>query len=71
LGEILQNAEKSPYIKASLTPHLSKGFADTIRALKPEHTWVVCPMTGPGYPLASGARVEGISECLKELGTFL
>jgi predicted AAA+ superfamily ATPase len=57
-------------IKASLTPHLSKGFADTIKALKPERTWVVCPMTDPGYPIASGARVLGISECLKELGTF-
>ncbi len=57
-------------IKASLTPHLSKGFADTIRALKPERTWVICPMTDPGYPIASGARVAGISECLKELGTI-
>jgi len=58
-------------IKASLTPHLSKGFADTIKALRPERIWVVCPMTDPGYPIASGARVLGISECLKELGAFL
>ncbi|MEN6490240.1 MAG: DUF4143 domain-containing protein [Smithella sp.] len=58
-------------IKASLTPHLSRGFADTVRVLKPERTWVVCPMTDPGYPIASGARVSGISECLKELGAFL
>ncbi|NTW07346.1 MAG: ATP-binding protein [Syntrophaceae bacterium] len=58
-------------IKASLTPHLSKGFADTIRVLKPERTWVVCPMTDPGYPIASGARVSGISECLKDLGALL
>jgi len=58
-------------IKASLTPHLSKGFADTIRVLKPERTWVVCPMTDPGYPIASGARVLGISECLRDLGALL
>ena len=54
-------------IKASLTPHLSKGFSDTIAALKPERAWVVCPMTGRGYPIQSGARVGGISECLKEM----
>lgn len=54
-------------IKASLTPHLSRGFADTIKALKPDHTWVLCPMTGTGYPISSGARVLGINECLGEL----
>lgn len=58
-------------IKASLTPHLSKGFADTIGTLKPERTWVVCPMTDSGYPISSGARVAGISECLKELDAFV
>jgi len=58
-------------IKASLTPHLSKGFADTISTLKPERTWVVCPMTDPGYPIKSGARVVGISECLRDLSAYL
>ena len=58
-------------IKASLTPHLSKGFVNTIKTLKPERTRVVCPMTEPGYMIASGARVLGISECLQELGAFL
>ena len=58
-------------IKASLTPHLSKGFSDTMTALKPERTWVVCPMTDPGYPIQSGARVTGISECLKEMDVFI
>jgi uncharacterized protein len=58
-------------IKASLTPHLSKGFSDTMAALKPERTWVVCPMTDPGYPIQSGARVVGINECLKEMDAFL
>ncbi len=57
-------------IKASLTPHLSKGFAETIAALKPERTWGVCPMTDSGYPIKSGARVTGISECLKELRDY-
>lgn len=54
-------------IKASLTPHLSRGFADTVRALKPDYTRVLCPMTETGYPISSGARVLGINECLKEL----
>jgi len=58
-------------IKASLTPHLSKGFSDTMTALKPERTWVVCPMTDSGYPIQSGARVAGINECLKEMDAFL
>ena len=57
-------------IKASLTPHLSKGFSDTMATLKPERAWVVCPMTGRGYPIQSGARVVGISECLKEMEGF-
>lgn len=57
-------------IKASLTPHLSRGFADTIAALKPERTWVVCPLTDSGYPIASGARVTGISECLKDMEEY-
>ena len=58
-------------IKASLTPHLSKGFSDTMATLKPERAWVVCPMTGRGYPIQSGARVVGISECLKEMDAFI
>ena len=58
-------------IKASLTPHLSKGFSDTMAALRPERTWVVCPMTGDGYPINSGARVSGINECLKEMDSFI
>lgn len=58
-------------IKASLTPHLSKGFPDTLEMLKPEYIRVVCPMTDLGYPIRNGARVVGISECLKELNAFL
>ena len=54
-------------IKASLSPHLSRGFPDTIDVLKPERTWVVCPMDGPGYPIREGVRVAGIQECLRDL----
>lgn len=57
-------------IKASLTPHLSRGFADTIKALNPERVRVVCPMTDPGYPIQSGARITGISECLFDLAVY-
>ena len=58
-------------IKASLTPHLSRGFPETIKALKPERTWVVCPLTDSGYSLTSGARVTGINECLKDLSAYI
>lgn len=58
-------------IRASLTPHLSRGFAETIANLKPEKTWVVCPMTDPGYTVQSGGRVVGIGECLKEMDSFI
>jgi hypothetical protein len=57
-------------IKASLTPHLSKGFADTMKALTPERVWVVCPMTDSGYPIQSDGRVTGISECLGDLAVY-
>jgi hypothetical protein len=49
------------------SPHLSRGFPGTLEALQPEKTWVVCPMTGPGYNLRPGVRIVGIEECLKEL----
>lgn len=58
-------------IKASLSPHLSRGFPDTLVALNPERTWVVCPMTDSSYPIRNGARVAGISECLRDLEAFL
>lgn len=54
-------------IKASLSPHLSRGFPETLAILEPEHSWVVCPTDGAGYPMRAGARVVGIAECLKEL----
>ncbi len=51
--------------KASLSPHLTRGFPGTLKALQPEKTWVVCPMIDPGYHLRPGVRVVGIEECLK------
>jgi predicted AAA+ superfamily ATPase len=57
-------------IKASLSPHLSRGFSGTLEILKPERAWIVCPMDEPGYPTRSGARVTGIRECLRDLQGF-
>ena len=54
-------------IKASLSPHLSKGFRGTIEALSPEEVRVVCPLEGEGYPARHGVRVVGIRECLARL----
>lgn len=56
--------------KASLSPHLSRGFSGTLEGLQPEKTWVVCPMTEPGYPLRPKVRVVGINECLKNLQEY-
>lgn len=57
-------------IKASLAPHLSRGFPGSLAALKPERTWVLCPTTDPGYPLRDTVRVVGLSECLRHLAEF-
>ena len=57
-------------IKASLSPHLSRGFPGTLEVLEPEQTWVVCPMDEPGYPIRPGVRVVGIRECLRDLAAL-
>jgi uncharacterized protein len=57
-------------IKASLSPHLSRGFPGTLEALQPEKAWIVCPLTEPGYPLRIGAKVTGIAECLRDLAVY-
>jgi predicted AAA+ superfamily ATPase len=54
-------------IKASLSPHLSRSFSDTVQALGPERVWILCPTEEQGYPTRSGARVVGITECLDDL----
>jgi predicted AAA+ superfamily ATPase len=58
-------------IKASLAPHLSRGFPGTLEVLKPERTWVVCPMEEEGYASGSRVRVVGIDECLDDLRAFV
>jgi hypothetical protein len=42
--------------KASLSPHLTRGFPGTLETLQPEKTWVVCPMIDPdcNMPLTTG-----------------
>jgi predicted AAA+ superfamily ATPase len=54
-------------LKASLSPRLSRGFPGTIDALRPEGTWVVCPMEDPGYMLRPDVRICGMAECLETL----
>ena len=53
--------------KASLSPHLSKGFSGTLAQLQPDGVWVVCPMNEPGYSARDGVRVVGIDECLADI----
>ena len=53
--------------KASTAPHLSRGFPATIALLRPEQTWVVCPLSAAGFPLAPKTRVVGLAEVLREL----
>ncbi|MFC1584540.1 ATP-binding protein [Fibrobacterota bacterium] len=56
--------------KASSSPHLSKGFANTLDALKIEKTLVVCPIEEDGYPIKKSARICGIAECLNRLEEY-
>ena len=53
--------------KASLSPKVSNGFIGSLRVLKPEKSWIVCPMMDEGYPHKSGARICGIQECISLL----
>jgi hypothetical protein len=57
--------------KASLSPHLTRGFPGTLEALKPEKTWVVCPMETKGYAIRPGVQIIGIRECLKNLEGYV
>lgn len=57
-------------IKASLSPHLSRGFLGTLEALKLKRAWVVCPMEEEGYASGFCVRVAGIDECLDDLRSF-
>jgi hypothetical protein len=57
--------------KASLSPHLTRGFPGTLEVLQPEKTWVVCPMETKGYAHRPGVQVTGIRECLKNLEGYV
>ena len=54
--------------KASAAPQVTKGFFGVIDALKPQRTWIVCPMDGEGYPLRGTVKVAGIGETLRDIG---
>jgi len=58
-------------IKASKSPHLSRGFPGAIDLLKPERCWVVCPMSEQGYALRPNVSVVGISECISDLKNYI
>lgn len=53
--------------KASLAPQPTRGFWNSLETLKPERTWIVCPMDGEGYPLRAGVKAAGIAETLRDL----
>jgi len=53
--------------KASLSPKVSNGFMRTLEVLKPEGSYIVCPMADEGYPHKSGAWICGIRECLSRI----
>ncbi len=52
--------------KASMAPRLSRGFADTLAVLQPDHTWVVAPVLEP-YPQSPGVTVSNIKGVLQDL----
>lgn len=56
--------------KASSSPKLSKGFGDTLKTLRPQKAWVVCPIETKGYPVGEGARIVGMSEMLDYLSAI-
>lgn len=53
--------------KASAAPQLSKGFRGTLAIIKPERTWVVCPLDTIAYSIGENIRVTGIKEVLRDL----
>jgi hypothetical protein len=55
--------------KASLSPHVSKGFAGTLKDLQPLKTWIVTPVKEP-YPIPQGATVTNPAIILEELTAY-
>jgi len=52
--------------KASAAPHVSRGFAGSLKVLAPEQTWIVCPVE-QGYDYRPGVRVVSPREVLREI----
>jgi len=52
--------------KASMSPEVSKGFAGTLKILKPSKAWVIAPVTD-SYQIPQGATVTNLGTVLKEL----
>lgn len=52
--------------KASMAPKVSRGFAATVEALQPEHTWIVAPVR-ESYPFQPGVTVANVPDVLGEL----
>ncbi len=52
--------------KSSSAPELSRGCWNLLGDLKPEHTWVVCPVA-EGWPMREDVTVSSMSEVLKQL----
>ena len=55
--------------KASLSPHVSKGFAGTLKNLNPLKTWIVTPVKEP-YLIPQGATVTNPAAVLEELSAY-
>lgn len=55
--------------KASLSPHVSKGFAGTLKDIQPVKTWIVTPVKEP-YPIPQGATVTNPATILEELTAY-
>lgn len=55
--------------KASLSPHVSKGFAGILKDIQPVKTWIVTPVKEP-YPIPQGATVTNPATILEELTAY-
>ncbi|HYA15534.1 MAG TPA: ATP-binding protein [Syntrophales bacterium] len=55
--------------KASMSPEVTKGFAGTLKTLKPIKTWIVAPVA-ESYPIPQGAIVANIKNVLEELAEY-
>jgi predicted AAA+ superfamily ATPase len=51
---------------ASMSPKLSRGFAGTVKVLRPDHVWIVAPVSEP-YPRSPGVTVANIKTVLQDL----